>query len=690
MKAKLNYIDISDKDFMESEVAKKEINSLKSKISQSNQFEREDWINLFQYLGWESRQNEIWPLLEKKYSQNKSSVYVNLSSEFTSQSDYPDLETRKRWMLRQIELHPENVKLRRNFIGYFGNDTDVQLNREELLKLIENTEVDEERFTYFLLLNDKHPEAAFNLVKYMEPCQEDFSLAASTISWVFADAKEYEKAISWSKCSEDIPESAIVDWRVQSGEYEFLEEKNFPLYIEYFIADNDKRAAQELLEIEPCREDLKHLATTIAYTYGGQGSYRKALEWSSCVPGFPLAERMQWLYSLENFSEVERLYANYSKNANPKEKEAIQVFMTEYYLGRSEMLKAWELASGLPNSTNKERLRTQLNSSVVYLNTEQKRFLLKEYPSFFYPEVVSKIKQNLRLNEGDFIQIGSNIISDRLDPTSVGIEAVYGTRDKKYNQHQFGLSRYNAYAIPFQGELENNQDMELYGIVYRFKTRERIEKFNYGLGTRLEFSDAGKAYLHLEASASIAKDSLYSSFQFFRKPAITGPAYILDIYQTQLNVYEELQFKEKFQAVFYVEGNHYNDEDVMDVQALTSLSMDFKLNKMAKFRPYTEFSGMLGNSNRSSGFPYWTLDERFYGGLGLAYEYANENNLWKINLDAGYFLDTFSGEFQRYRGSMIWPITKYLHLNTQAEFYTLKNFYSNNFTFGLKYFLKDN
>ncbi|PKD16980.1 hypothetical protein APR41_05950 [Salegentibacter salinarum] len=668
----------------------KEIDELKSKIAESSIFEREDWLKLFQYLGWNNRQNEIWPLLERKYSENKSSVYVNLSSEFTTQNDYPHLEIRKRWMLRQIDLQPENLKLRKDFIDYFGSNSEVQLSKGELLTLIERTKVDAELSSYLSLLNEKHPEAALNLVKGIEPCWENFRLAASTISWIFADAKQYSQALQWSTCSDDIAESAIDYWRVQMGEYEFLKEGNFPLYIEYLIADNNKKAAQKLLEIEACREDLKHLAATISYTYSDQGSYRKALEWSSCVPDFPLAERMQWFYSLENFSEVERLYANYSKKDNPKEKEAIQIFMTEYYLGRSEMLKSWELASELPESNNKERLRRQLNNTVVFLNTKLKRQLLEEYPSIFYPEVSSKIKQNLRITEGDFVQIGSNIISDRLDPTSVGLEAVFGTRDKKLNQHQFGLSRYNAYSIPFQGEQENNEDMELHGLVYRFKTRERIEKFNFGLGSRLEFNETGRAYLHVEASASIAKDSLYSSFQFFRKPAITGPAYILDIYQTQLNVYEELQFKEKFQAVFYIEGNHYNDEDIMDVQALTSLSMDFKLNKMAKFRPYTEFSGMLGNSNRSNGFPYWTLDERFYGGLGMAYEYVNENNFWKINLDAGYFLDTFSDEFQRYRGSVVWPVTKYLHLNTQAEFFTLKNFYSNNFTFGLKYFLKDN
>jgi len=683
------YLLVKPSENFEDSNISKEITELKSKIAASEDYNREDWLALFQYLGWENRQNEIWPLLEQKYNKDKSSVYVKLSSEFTAQSDYPNLETRKRWMLRQIDLNPENIKLRKDFIAYFGNGTEVQLTRDELLGLINNTESDEDRFSYLMLLNEKYPEAAFNLVKDIEPCREDFKLAASSISWILADAKEFKQAILWSKCSKEISEESVDNWRLQTGEYEFLKEKNFPLYIEYLIADNDKKAARELLEIEICREDLKRLAPTIAYTYAGQGSFRKALEWSSCAKDFPLVERMQWFYALKNYEEVERLYANYSEKNNPEEKEAIQSFMAEYYMGRGDIVTAWKIASKLPNSTNKERLRTQLNKDVIYLNSEQKRLLLNEYPSIFYPEIAAKIKQDLRITEGDFLRIESNIISDRLDPTSFGTEATYGLRNKKLHQHQFGLSQYKAYAIPFQEEFENNIDEELYGLIYRFKSRERIEKLNYGFGTRLEFNDAGKAYLHLQASASIAKDSLFSSFQVSRKPAITGPAYALDIFQTQLNIYEELQFKEKFQAVLYLEGNHYSD-DVQDVQALTSISMDIKLNKRSKFRPYSELSGMLGNSSRPGGYPYWTLDERLYGGMGVAYEYENKQNFWKINLDAGYFLDTFSDEFQRYRGNVVWPVSKYFHFNAQAEFYTLKNFYSNNFTFGLKYFLKDN
>ncbi|SKB34723.1 hypothetical protein SAMN05660776_0592 [Salegentibacter holothuriorum] len=683
------YLLVKPSENFEDNDAEKNINELKSEIVKSDDYNKENWLSLFKYLGWENRQDEIWPLLEQKYSKNNSSVYVKLSSEFTTQSDYPNLETRKRWMLRQIDLNPENIKLRRDFIGYFGSNTEVQLTRDELLGLIENTSSGADRFSYLSLLNEKYPEAALHLVKNVEPCREDFKFAAYTVSWILADAKDYKQAILWSNCSEEISEKVVDDWRLQSGNYEIFKEKNFPLYIEYLIADNDKKAARELLEIKACSKDLKPLAATIAYTYANQGSFRKALEWSACEPNFPLVERMQWFYALKNYEEVERLYANYSKKNNPGENEIIQVFMTEYYMGRSNIKTAWEIASKLSLSRNKDRLRRQLNKDVLYLSSQEKRLLLSDYSSLFYPEVAAQIKHNLRITEGDFVRVESNIISDRLDPTSFGTEAVYGIRDKKLHQHQFGLSYYSAYAIPLQESFVNNIDEQLPGFIYRFKSRERLQKFNYGFGTRLEFNNAGKAYFHLQASASISIDSLYSSAQLSRKPAVTGPAYALDIYQTQLNIYEELQFKKKFRAILYLEGNHYSD-DVQDIQALTSISMDIDLNDKSKFKPYTEVSGMLGNSNRTGGYPYWTLDERLYGGMGLAYEYLDKNNFWKLNLDAGYFLDTFSDEFQRYRGNMIWPISKYLHFNAQAEFYTLKDFYSNNFTFGLKYFLKDN
>ena len=102
---------------------------------------------------------------------------------------------------------------------------------------------------------------------------------------------------------------------------------------------------------------------------------------------------------------------------------------------------------------------------------------------------------------------------------------------------------------------------------------------------------------------------------------------------------------------------------------------------------YTEVAGLLGNNDKSSGYPYWTLKERLYGGFGAGYTFGNLNKDINLSLDAAYFLDTFSDNFQRYRGSFSYPFDDKLYFTGSLEFYTLKNFYSNNFGVGLRYYL---
>lgn len=666
-----------------------EIELLTSKIKTSEAFNRDDWLQLFTYLGWESKQHQIWSLLETQYAKNKHSQYIKLSRYFVGQSDYPNLATRKRWMLRQLTLQPKNIKLKKDFIAYFGSKAGVSLSEEQILKkLVKPNKTDSQSF-YLSLLNENHPDAALKFTKQLEVCDESFRASASTIAWTLANAGNYKKALLWSKCSEDLAEDAIDNWRLQTGEYEFLKDKNYRLYMEYLIGDNDKKAAQELLEVEVCREDLKPIAATIAYTFSGQGSYRKALEWSSCAKDFPKVERLYWFNALKNDAAIERFYKHYTEENDSAEAVKINTFMAEFYMGKGELVNAWKLVEELPESQNKERLRLQLNKDVVYLPTDKQQLLLEENATLFYPEVAAQIEHKLRIREGDFLDLNSKIVTDRLNVTSFGTELLYGLHDKTKHTHSFGLSQYKAYARDLDTANVHNRDQDLYGVVYKFNSKERIEKLNYSFGSRLEFNNDGKAFLHLSAGISLSKDSLFSSLQVSRKPAVTGPAYSLDIYRSQLSIYEELRFKNRFQAVFYVEGNHYDDDDVLDVQANTSLTMDFQVGEMAKLKPYSEISGMLGNTKRTSGFPYWTLDERFYGGLGLGYEYKNPKNSWLLSVDAGYFLDTFSDEFQRYRGRFLMPLTPYLHFNVNAEFYTLKNFYSNNFSFGLKYYFED-
>ena len=161
----------------------------------------------------------------------------------------------------------------------------------------------------------------------------------------------------------------------------------------------------------------------------------------------------------------------------------------------------------------------------------------------------------------------------------------------------------------------------------------------------------------------------------------------MNIYRAQATVYEELQLKNNLNIVATLEGNYYTDGAV-DGLVLAKVGYNLKLATNSTLIPFVEGSGMLGNRDQREGFPYWTIKERLYGGGGLNYRYKNLPSKLEAQINTGAFLDTFSGSFLRYGGSLSYPVSDYFIINANAEFFTIKNFYSNNFVLGLKYYLK--
>ncbi|CAM3401517.1 hypothetical protein [Aequorivita lipolytica] len=125
-----------------------------------------------------------------------------------------------------------------------------------------------------------------------------------------------------------------------------------------------------------------------------------------------------------------------------------------------------------------------------------------------------------------------------------------------------------------------------------------------------------------------------------------------------------------------------------DLLLLGRFARKWKWEQYGKIAPLTEVSGMLGNRDNSNGYPYWTIKERVYGGIGVNYMYRNLKTSQQLDLDASYFLASFSGDFQRYRAQFQQPLWDYFYVTGIAVFYTLKNFYNNNFLLGLKYYFK--
>jgi len=645
------------------------------------------WLELYKYLGWENRESEIWNLLENAYLKQPDKKFVLLSLKFIENSDYPNNKTRKRWMRRQIETFPNNKRLLLEYLSIFEDEKLANsITVKDALKLIVEEKNLKKQEEYLLGIIEKMPEMATELLNSLQPCQDEFTISiAESIAWFYADKGQYPKAIRWAKCTNKISLQEVTEWRLLTGEYKFLKEQDFPRYIEYLLNKQPKYALKEVINLTPCQDEgLIAQATNLAYTFADQGSFRKAFAWSSCAEGFSEKDRLQWLYELGDIGKLEREYNRYI-SLNPNDME-VKAYMVQLYLYSNNFEKAWQLASSLKESPEKDALQLELNREVVNVTEKIQFELLENSRDLFYPEVARKIEKKKRIAQNDFIESNSELVSDRLEATSLTNTIAYGVRDTKENTHTFGLTQYNAYALNVD-TTSANKNHYLYGAAYGFKTKEKSNKFNYSGNARLEIDQDQKVFYHLTAGVSKGKDSLYSALGIFRKPAITGPAYSLNIYQTQLNLYEEWKINKRWLGIASFEANHYDDENVIDGMLLANISYALPLTKYSSFNPYSEASGMLGNTDLEDGYPYWSSKQRFYGGLGIAYNLKNILKEVNLSLDASAFLDTFSESFQRYRGSLSIPIVDYFYLKANAEFFTLKNFYSNNFQLGLKYYL---
>ncbi|WP_162984864.1 DUF2194 domain-containing protein [Mesonia aquimarina] len=673
--------------YIAEEKVDKAIAVLKQEINQEKNTDQKQIRELNKYLGWESRNDEIWPILEKKYTQNPSTEIVALSKVIAQESFYPTEAIEKKWLEREIKFNPDNIELKQQYDQHFQPIDNSKLSTTQQLQLLQNTENKDDKATYFATILYSNQEKALQIVDTLQPCSNFLTEELITdIIWIYADKENYKEAVKWSNCVNTIPKETKEEWRIQLGEYKFLKEENYSRYISYLLEHKPLIVTQELINETPCKnKDLVKQAYSIAYAFGDQGTYRKALAWSNCAENFPVKDKILWYYELQDLENVQKVYdENIATAKNPEELKAT---LAEIYLYSDNLYNSAELTTSLPKGKEKNDLKEKINKEIIYTEIDIQEKIVQDFPELIDEKISEDIQKKSRVNTNDFIETKSSMIADRLQPTSLGNKVGYGIRDNAANTHTFGLTQYKAYALQIDQNYTNNIDQNLYGVEYTFNRKERNEKLNYGGLARVEFNEASKAFFHLQTNVSFAKDSLFNSVQLLIRPAITGPAYTLDIYQTQLNIYEEMQFDKHWRGILNLETNYYSD-DVIDGMLLANIGYGFKIQQQSTLLPYTEISGMLGSDNREDGYPYWTIKERLYGGIGLDYMYIDPKSELKFSLGAATFLDTFSESFQRFRGEINYPVLPYFYLTGNAEFYTLKNFYSNNFQLGLRYYLK--
>ena len=664
----------------------KAIALLKDKIREEPGYLEKDWLALNTYSNWNQELESFWKFLNSEYESRKNLNLVTLSRKLSLQSDFPNLATRKLWMERLIALFPQDAELQKTYDDYFAAPSYFDLSDQDLLQSVIAEQSNKKSILASALI-DSNDELARNYFRTLEPCEDEYLYeVAVRIAQSFAYNEEYELAIKWASCSNDVPVKDLSYWLTETGDYEALKNYDYKAYVYYLLETAPSKALQELATVQACNTPaLLPISADVAYAYGNIGSYRKALEWSSCVLDFNVKDRMQWSAELGNYDQVFLIYDDY-KSKNTKSLE-LDLFIIDIYKSLNNYDKAFEIISKMTQSSEKNAAVSKINEEFTNIEVKDQEKLAVAYPEIVSEENKNKLKNLLRTLNGSYIETQSNVIADQLIPTSLNNVLSYTFSNKKWQRHTIGITQAAVYKINTNEENPDNRSHELLGVQYILKSKETFKKINYtaGLGIDYDTTDE-KLFYDLRAGVSFPSDSLYSSAQLSIKPAITGPAYSLDIYRSQLSIYEELQFSKKYQAVLTMEANHFTD-GALDGLLLARLGRKFKTGNSV-FQPYVETYGMLGTRDNSNGYPYWTIKERLYGGAGMAYIYKNQNSKLDISLNAAGFLDTFSDSFLRYGGTISYPITAQFIISSNAEVFTLKDFYSNNFSFGLKYYLK--
>ena len=665
------------------------ITLLESKIASASIISKEDYITLYQYYGWQGAQEGFYEFLEQQYAKGQPGQLIVISKIIGDANDYPNDVIKKTWMRRQMVVYPNDSLLKARYDSYFSTPQEITESNNRALEeafLTASTIKEKAALLTELLAADSAIATVF--INDLEPCVDiEVQNIAHLIAQALADQGNYAKAIAWSACTDKIAAKTQQEWLLNTGNYERLKTEDFKAYISYLIIEKPALIPVELIDSKPCSLDLTpEEIAVVAYAFANQSSYRTAYNWSTCDDNFKVSEQLQWLAAIKAIEEMELVFTSYiSKNP---EDNALILNMATRYSELGEITKAWKLASTLPDYEIAAALRKQLNVDVLYITPAQQRDLLDNYSTFFYSETIDTLSKQLRTTTNDFITSSSNVLADRLEPTSISNRIGYGHYDTRGNKHVFGITQNRPFELQLTTQQPANTPISLFGAYYSLTSKSKYLKPTYTGELGIEVSDTGSLFYHAEAGISYSKDSLFSSAQLSFQPAITAPAYNLDIYRAQLSVYEEYKINKNWQLVGALEGNYYTD-GVVDGLLNSSLRYQYSFSKKNMLIPYIEGAGMLGTADNRLGFPYWTIKERLYGGAGLAYSYGYAPQGLSVRMDAAQFFDTFSDSFQRYRANVSAPLYGSLLINFNAEFYTLENFYSNNFTLGMTYYFKN-
>jgi len=470
-------------------------------------------------------------------------------------------------------------------------------------------------------------------------------------------------------------------------------------YIQHLLTYDPPAALVELADKKPT-EEFRPVAADVAWLYANEAQYQKAYEWSLLSDEIDFASKMSWLIELKSYKLLETEYKKHIVK-NPEDYQS-KATMSSVYHETGKFRDAWILANSLPESPEKTALKEMLNKDVLYVEEELQQDLVENHVELFLPEVLAELTKTYRKERGNFLQFNSSAESNKNKPAAFINVLSYNFYDKKNNLHSIAATYSTMYKIETNIKDKDNVTHAIGGVQYQFNNPKREEKLQYWGRGRVEYSDYQRFYYQFGIGANISKPRNFKSAEFRIAPTETGPAHSKRIYRFQLNLYQDIYFMKYFNASVSLEGNFYlkskpntnvKTGDTYEGSITTKLILDDGVEKKSKFLPFIEGSRTQASLGRSTvppatGYPYWIIDERLYGGGGIGWKYGLSDGNLITRVEAAHFFDDYSKEFQRYVGEVAYQIFDYTLITASFEIYTQSKFYSNVIQFGVKYNLK--
>lgn len=617
---------------------KAEIAALKNKMLTTATIDSVTWNKYAKYMTWDDKGEQVWKMLEEHVAKYPTKNNVMYSKELDRVIGYPNDLVKEKWMSAQMMVTPNDKDLLNSYVANFYTDENQEKIRVALKALLAVDTSKSSYLNYIRHLLQYKPEDARIELGDKQP-SEDLAEVATQIAWLFADNTEYQKAYDWAAYSKDIDFLTKMSWLINLGKKKLLEKE----YLKY-IAEHPEDDKAKLL---------------MASVYHEMGRFRDA----------------------------------------------------------------WVIANSLPESEEKEALRKIFNKDVVYEDEELQQDLIANHAALFYPEVMKSLIKENRLKRGSFINLASSLETNQKNNAVQKNELSYNFFDKKHQLHSIAGTYNQYYKQKLSKAYSDNYDNKLVGIEYKFTTAEREGKPQYWSRARVEIDKKTKAYYQFGIGLTSSKEKRFRSAELNLFPVETAPGLNQGIYQLRLNLYQDFYIFKKINTSISIEGDYYTNgllsKDTItnpiilnperferkqytkiDEQRYSVTDYDHSFGGFATLRfmlddgtvkksrlvPFLETQYSLGSNDLSSGFPYWMIKNRFYGGGGLGWKLKLTN--FESRIEGSFFLDDYSDNFQRYTGTVSYQLFDYTALTAGAELFSQKKYYSNSVHIGIKYNLK--